>query len=157
MDTPAADNDDHQGYHPYRSVVERSAACGVVRLEVGGRIKHRQHQQDQRQREPRAQRRGGEDEALFGLTVDIDPVLTAQIGEALALNQLHGEEVDTFRLLDRLQRNDVLDPLRRRARGGMPYMGASAGTNMACPTIRTTNDMPIGICRVQGRATVRPA
>jgi dipeptidase E len=50
---------------------------------------------------------------------------------------------NTFRLLDRLQQDGLLAPLRARALGGMPYMGASAGTNLACPTIRTTNDMPI--------------
>lgn len=50
---------------------------------------------------------------------------------------------NTFRLLDRLQRSRFLDILRRRAMGGMPYLGASAGTNIAAPTIRTTNDMPI--------------
>jgi dipeptidase E len=50
---------------------------------------------------------------------------------------------NTFRLLARLQTSDVLDLLGRRARAGMPYLGASAGTNLACPTIRTTNDMPI--------------
>jgi dipeptidase E len=50
---------------------------------------------------------------------------------------------NTFRLLDRLQRSGLLEILRRRAFAGMPYLGASAGTNIAAPTIRTTNDMPI--------------
>jgi len=50
---------------------------------------------------------------------------------------------NTFRLLDELVRLDVLDAIRDRARDGMPYTGASAGSNLACPTIMTTNDMPI--------------
>jgi len=50
---------------------------------------------------------------------------------------------NTFRLLDRLVRLDVLDAIRSRAVEGMPYTGASAGSNLACPTIMTTNDMPI--------------
>jgi dipeptidase E len=37
----------------------------------------------------------------------------------------------------------ALDVLRGRALDGMPYIGVSAGSNLACPTIRTTNDMPI--------------
>lgn len=50
---------------------------------------------------------------------------------------------NTFRLLDRLQRSGLLELLRRRARDGMPYLGASAGTNVTAPTLKTTNDMPI--------------
>ena len=50
---------------------------------------------------------------------------------------------NTFRLLDALHRTGALASLRERAAAGMPYLGASAGTNVACPTIRTTNDMPI--------------
>jgi len=50
---------------------------------------------------------------------------------------------NTFRLLKTLQDLALLAPLRERALGGMPYLGASAGINLACPTIRTTNDMPI--------------
>ena len=50
---------------------------------------------------------------------------------------------NTFRLLDHLQRERLLPVLRARARAGMPFVGISAGTNVACPTIRTTNDMPI--------------
>lgn len=50
---------------------------------------------------------------------------------------------NTWRLLDACQRARVLGPLRRRVAAGLPYVGISAGTNLACPTIRTTNDMPV--------------
>ena len=51
---------------------------------------------------------------------------------------------NTFRLLDCLAALGVIDRLGQHVRDGATrYMGASAGTNVACPTIRTTNDMPI--------------
>jgi dipeptidase E len=51
---------------------------------------------------------------------------------------------NSFRLLDTLYGLDVIDELGLHVREGTTrYMGASAGTNVACPTIRTTNDMPI--------------
>jgi dipeptidase E len=50
---------------------------------------------------------------------------------------------NTFRLLGGLRRAGLLGPLSERVRAGLPYLGSSAGTNLACPTIRTTNDMPI--------------
>jgi dipeptidase E len=50
---------------------------------------------------------------------------------------------NTFQLLRALYDTGLAGALRERARAGMPYMGASAGTNVACPTIKTTNDMPV--------------
>lgn len=50
---------------------------------------------------------------------------------------------NTFRLLEILQRSELLPRIRKRIKEGTPFIGWSAGSNLACPTIRTTNDMPI--------------
>ena len=50
---------------------------------------------------------------------------------------------NTFKLLRGLYESGVVELIRERALRGMPYVGWSAGSNVACPTIRTTNDMPI--------------
>jgi dipeptidase E len=50
---------------------------------------------------------------------------------------------NTFRLLKALQDFDWLEPIRERVRNGAPYIGSSAGSNVAGPTIKTTKDMPI--------------
>ena len=50
---------------------------------------------------------------------------------------------NTFRLLKTLYDRGLIDDIKARVRTGMPYMGSSAGSVIAAPTMKTTNDMPI--------------
>ena len=77
---------------------------------------------------------------------EVDSVHDAESGPAAAVE--HAEAIfigggNTFRLIDALWRQELIEPIRRRVAGGAPYIGTSAGANVACPSIRTTNDMPI--------------
>ena len=50
---------------------------------------------------------------------------------------------NTFRLLSGLQQNQLIEPIRRAVRAGIPYIGSSAGSVVACPSLKTTKDMPV--------------
>ena len=50
---------------------------------------------------------------------------------------------NTWKLVKTLQDNQLMDVIRQKVLSGTPYIGWSAGSNIACPTLKTTNDMPI--------------
>lgn len=50
---------------------------------------------------------------------------------------------NSFRLLARVRSLGMIEAIRKRVGEGVPYAGASAGSNLAGPSIKTTNDMPI--------------
>ncbi len=67
-----------------------------------------------------------------------DPVVAVKNAEAIIVGG-----GNTFNLAKMLQEQGLIDAIRTRVKEGVPYIGWSAGSNMACPSIRTTNDMPI--------------
>lgn len=67
-----------------------------------------------------------------------DPVKA--INNALAIVTGGG---NTWQLVKLLHINGLLPIIREKVLNGTPFIGWSAGSNVACPTLRTTNDMPI--------------
>ncbi len=67
-----------------------------------------------------------------------DPVKAIEEAEAIVVGG-----GNTWQLLKIIIDNRLIEPVRNKVFEGTPYIGWSAGSNMACPTIRTTNDMPI--------------
>jgi len=65
-----------------------------------------------------------------------------------AVEEMHGIYVgggNSFLLIKELHERGLIGPIRERVQSGAPYLGVSAGANVACPTMMTTNDMPIAL------------
>lgn len=63
-----------------------------------------------------------------------------------AIEQASGYVVgggNTWYLVDQLYQTGIMESLRNQVMTGKPYIGWSAGANIACPSLQTTNDMPI--------------
>lgn len=67
-----------------------------------------------------------------------DPVQAVHDAEAIVVGG-----GNTWQLVRMLRDNRLMNPVREKVMSGTPYVGWSAGSNVACPTLRTTNDMPI--------------
>lgn len=67
-----------------------------------------------------------------------DPVAAVKKASALAVGG-----GNTWQLLKMIHDNGLINPVREKVLSGIPYIGWSAGSNVACPTIMTTNDMPV--------------
>ena len=67
-----------------------------------------------------------------------DPARMVREAEALCVGG-----GNTFALAKKMQEQGLMAAILRKIKAGTPYVGWSAGSNVACPTICTTNDMPI--------------
>jgi dipeptidase E len=67
-----------------------------------------------------------------------DPVAAVQKAQSIVVGG-----GNTWQLLKMIRDNNLIDIVRQKVLAGTPYIGWSAGSNVACPTIRTTNDMPV--------------
>lgn len=75
---------------------------------------------------------------VYSIHRESDPVQA--IKDALAIAVGGG---NTFHLVYKLYEQKLMKVIREAVENGLPYMGWSAGSNIVCPTMRTTNDMPI--------------
>jgi dipeptidase E len=75
---------------------------------------------------------------LVGLHESPDPIETISKADAIYVGG-----GNSFLLVKELHERALIGPIKDRVLSGVPYLGVSAGANVACPTMMTTNDMPI--------------
>ena len=76
---------------------------------------------------------------LEGIHTHDDPIAAVEAAQGIYIGG-----GNTFLLTRELHRSGVIESIQRRVfNDGVPYMGVSAGSNVACPTMQTTNDMPV--------------
>jgi dipeptidase E len=81
---------------------------------------------------------GGDGRQVAGIHAAADPLAAIRSADAIAVGG-----GNTWQLLRMVRDHGLLPAIRERVGAGVPYIGWSAGANLACPTIGTTNDMPI--------------
>jgi dipeptidase E len=75
---------------------------------------------------------------IYSIHRETDPVQSVK--DALAIAVGGG---NTFHLVYMLHELKLMKIIRESVEKGVAYLGWSAGANIACPSMRTTNDMPI--------------
>ncbi len=76
--------------------------------------------------------------ALLSIHKTDDPVAAIEQAEAIVVGG-----GNTFHLVHMMHETGIMEAIRKRVLSGIPYIGWSAGSNAACPSLKTTNDMPI--------------
>ena len=81
---------------------------------------------------------GESDARLVGIEAKEEPLAAIASAEAIYVGG-----GNSFLLIKELHERGLIEPIREAVLSGTPYLGVSAGANVACPTMMTTNDMPI--------------
>jgi len=81
--------------------------------------------------------------SMWGCTVQSvhtvnDPVYSVSKAECIVVGG-----GNTFRLVQMMHETAIMAAIREKSLAGTPFIGWSAGSNVAYPTLRTTNDMPV--------------
>jgi dipeptidase E len=75
---------------------------------------------------------------VYSIVDEYDPIKAVKEAECIMIGG-----GNTYFLVAMLYRWKIMEPIREKLLQGTPYIGWSAGSNIACPSLRTTNDMPI--------------
>lgn len=75
---------------------------------------------------------------IYSIHKEVDPIKAVKDAEAIAVGG-----GNTFHLVYMMHKTKIMDAIREQVNKGVHFMGWSAGSNVCCPFLKTTNDMPI--------------